>query len=650
MRDVLISGASAAGPALAYWLRRKGFTVTVVERAPGLRTGGQAVDVRGVALDVMDRMGLGEQLRAARTRMRGMSIVDGEGNELFRSEEYVWSSGRLDSEDVELLRDDLTAMLYEATKDDVEYVFDNSITALRQDKQGVVVELERGGRREFDLVIGADGVHSTVRRLAFGPEQQFSKHLGQYLAIFPMANVLGLDNWQMWFRDEASGAGGAIYPVRDNTELRVTLGFQSEHPVAYDYRDVQQQKQLVTDRLANVGWHTPTLLAAMADAPNFYFDAMAQIHMDHWTTGRVALVGDAGYCASALSGQGTSLALVGAYVLADELGRADATYTSAFAAYEQRMRPYVTLNQALATENPSGPPSEESVENAKHAISLASAEHVFDLRVGSRGGHGTPGITVRQRRSPTGPPVTRRYPPDRAHPRSVGGRPARLADRRRHPLRQPGGRRALVRGAQANVRPGSGRAATTVLLLRDRHIASPSIGGRTRTPVRPLRPRIRRAVPNRRPLLLPRWPRQCRLARRPHRPRSYPRHNGRDRVSRRTASTVVAPQGRRRNRPARPRPRRPDRHGRLLPTNLGPRGTEDKQARGSTNQHPVPPARRPVARWGRSDAVSEGTPSRDGFWRSRRAATRVGRRGLLSRVLFENGLAWQGVGIQPGAS
>lgn len=370
MRKVLISGAGVAGEALAYWLRREGFSVTVVERASGPRTGGQAVDIRGVALDVMDRMGLGERMRAARTRMRGMSMLDGHGNELFRSEEHTFSSGRLDGEDVELLREDLVAMLHEATGDRVEYVFNDSISTLEQDEHGVRVEFERGGSRTFDFVVGADGMHSSVRRLAFGPEHRFSRYLGQYLAIFPMANFLGLDNWQMWFRDEPSGVGGAIYPVRDNTELRVTLGFMSADPVEYDHRDVRQQKRMITERLAGTGWETPKLLTAMTDAADFYFDAMAQIQMDHWTAGRVALVGDAGYCASPLSGQGTSLALVGAYVLAAELGRRGADHASAFAAYEQRMRPFVVLNQALATENPGGPAREESVERAKHSISL----------------------------------------------------------------------------------------------------------------------------------------------------------------------------------------------------------------------------------------------------------------------------------------
>jgi 2-polyprenyl-6-methoxyphenol hydroxylase-like FAD-dependent oxidoreductase len=289
-------------------------------------------------------------------------MVDGDGRELFRSEEFALSSGRLDSPDIEVLRDELVSILHEAT--DVEYVFGDSITALTEEAHGVRVEFELAGFRTFDLVIGADGLHSAVRRLAFGPEAEFVRHLGQYLAIFPAPNFLGLEDWQVWFRHEDTG--GAVYPVRGNTELRVTLGFGS---APLPRMAVPEQKRLIAERLGGVGWEVPKLLEAMAAADVFYFDAMAQIHLDRWSAGRVVLVGDAGYCASALSGQGTSLALVGAYVLAQELGRAE--HEEAFAAYERRMRPFVALNQALATENPEGPAAEESVERAKNAISLA---------------------------------------------------------------------------------------------------------------------------------------------------------------------------------------------------------------------------------------------------------------------------------------
>jgi 2-polyprenyl-6-methoxyphenol hydroxylase-like FAD-dependent oxidoreductase len=367
MTTVLISGASVAGPALAYWLHRHGFTPTVVERASALRAGGQAIDIRGVALDVVDRMDLLAPLRQVRTHMRGMSMLDGDGNELMRSTEHAISSGRLDSDDIEVLREDLTQMLYDRTREHVEYLFDDSIAAIEQDDHEVRVRFERGEPRAFDLVVGADGLHSTVRRLAFGPEANFVHHLGTYLAVFTMENFLDLDNWQIWFRD--GDAGGGIYPAHDNTELRVNLGFTAED-LAFDHRDLDAQRRLLAERLAGLRWETPRMLKAMWQAPDFYFDAMAQVRMDSWSRGRVALLGDAGYCASPLSGQGTSLALVGAYVLAAELAAARGDHRAGFDGYERRMRPFVALNQALATENPGGPAAEESIDRAKRAISL----------------------------------------------------------------------------------------------------------------------------------------------------------------------------------------------------------------------------------------------------------------------------------------
>lgn len=368
---VLISGASVAGPALAYWLARHGVTPTIVESAPAPRPGGQAIDVRGAALTVVERMGLLEEVRAARTQMLGMSMVDNAGNELMRSTEHTQSGGRLDGDDIEVLREDLTALLATRTSD-VEYIFGDSIRAIHQDADGVDVTFERGAPRRFDLVVGADGLHSNVRRLAFGPEERFAQHLGSYVAVFTADNVLGLDRWQVWLNDGEAGAG--IYTARDNAELRVNIGFMSG-PLAYDRRDLDAQRQLIADRTAGLGWEIPRLLKAMWQAPDFYFDAMAQIHMDTWSAGRVTLVGDAAHCASPLSGQGTSLALVGAYLLADELARGfDGALVrdldGALGRYEARMRPFAEVNQALATENPGSPASEESMERAKHAITL----------------------------------------------------------------------------------------------------------------------------------------------------------------------------------------------------------------------------------------------------------------------------------------
>lgn len=367
MKTVLISGASVAGLTAAYWLRRRGYAPTVVERAPGIRPGGHAIDVRGVALDVLERMDLLVPAQGARTQMRGMSMHDGAGNELWRSTEHTLSSGRLVSEDIELLREDLTGLLYRAVREDVEFLFHDSLAALDQGPNGVRAEFERGAPRTFDLVVGADGLHSAVRRLTFGPEHQFLHPLGAHVAVFSTDNFLGLDNWQVWLQDET--ASSCVYPVRDNTELRVTLGFRSE-PIVYHHRDVEQQKSLLNERMSHLGGDTPRLLRAMWPAPDFFFDSMAQVTLDRWARGRAVLVGDAGYCPSPLTGQGTSLALVGAYVLADELDRADGDHRVALPRYEERLRPFVTLNQALATENPGAQASEDSLDRAKRAISL----------------------------------------------------------------------------------------------------------------------------------------------------------------------------------------------------------------------------------------------------------------------------------------
>jgi 2-polyprenyl-6-methoxyphenol hydroxylase-like FAD-dependent oxidoreductase len=369
MQTVLISGGGISGPVLAYWLRRHGFAPTVVERAPGPRPGGQAVDIRGVALEVVERMGLLEQASRARTRMRGMSILAPDGHEVDRSTEATFSSGRLDSEDIEVLREDLVRMVHAHTRAGVEYIFGDSITALEEDETGVRVDFAHGPSRVFDLVVGADGLHSTVRRLAFGPEERFAHHLGSYLSVFSADNFLALDDWQMWLRDGDMGFG--IMPVRGNTELRIAFGFESA-PLAHDLRDSGALRQLVVDKLASMRWEGTRLAEAARKTPDFYCDAMAQIRMDPWSRGRVALLGDAGYCPSPLSGQGTSLALVGAHVLADCLAQANGDHRIAYARYERRMRPFVTLNQALATENPGGPASEESAAHAKNALLLDS--------------------------------------------------------------------------------------------------------------------------------------------------------------------------------------------------------------------------------------------------------------------------------------
>ncbi|HEY3684221.1 MAG TPA: FAD-dependent monooxygenase [Streptosporangiaceae bacterium] len=347
--SVLISGASVAGTALAYWLDRHGFDVTVVERAPGLRPGGQAIDVRGPALDVADRMGVLEEVRRQSTKMRGMTMVGADGEELFTTTDFTFSGGEMESPDVEILRDDLCRLMHDAATDRITYIFDDSITAIDDRADRAYVTFENAAPRAYDIVVGADGLHSNTRRLAFGPEPDYISHLGMYLAVFTVPNFLGLDYWQIF--QAGTDVGGGVLSARDNTEIRAYLGFSTDEPLAYDYRDTDAQRRLLDERTASAGWIWPQVKTYMWDAPDFHLDSMSQIHMDSWSRGRVVLIGDAAYSGSPLSGQGTSMAIVGAYVLAGELAAAGGDHRTAFARYDDELRDYVTANQALALTN-----------------------------------------------------------------------------------------------------------------------------------------------------------------------------------------------------------------------------------------------------------------------------------------------------------
>ncbi|MER6951842.1 FAD-dependent monooxygenase [Nonomuraea sp. NPDC000554] len=330
--NVLISGASVAGPALAYWLHRHGFTPTIVERAPALRDGGYAVDFRGEAhLSILRRMGVLADLERARTGMGAMSYVNSAGKP------QATMPADLFAGDIEILRGDLARVLYDATKEHTEYIFGDSITSLTEDADGVTVTFERTPPRRFDLVIGADGLHSNTRRLTFGPEERFVKHLGLYCAIFTTGNHLGLDHTGHAYR--TAGKLVAMYSAHHNTQAKAVFYFASP-PLDLDRRDVPQQQAVLAEQFTGNGWQSDRLLRDMRHAPDFYFDTVAQVRMDTWARGRVALVGDAASCPSSLSGMGSGLALVGAYVLAGELAAARGDHRVAFARYEQEMRAY----------------------------------------------------------------------------------------------------------------------------------------------------------------------------------------------------------------------------------------------------------------------------------------------------------------------
>ncbi|WP_214400985.1 FAD-dependent monooxygenase [Pseudonocardia lacus] len=337
----LISGAGVAGPTLAWGLARAGWAVTVVERARDLRSSGNPVDVRGAALQVAERMGVLDALRRSGTRVRAVQLVDGAGRQLAR----IPTASRREAErQVEIPRGVLASVLYEAARDDAEFLFDESVVALAQDGDGVEVAFERDAPRRFDVVIGADGLHSAVRRLAFGPEDDFLRHMGLYVATVFLAESTPVSrDVQMYNRP---GRALAVHPVLG----RPTVAFMFRSPVVpgFDHRDTAQHRRLLVAAFAGGGWRTPELLDRACSAPDLFFDAVAEVRLPAWSVGRIALVGDSAAAASFL-GDGSSLAMAGAATLAEELAADPGDPAAALRRYEVRHRRRTDPVQRAAT-------------------------------------------------------------------------------------------------------------------------------------------------------------------------------------------------------------------------------------------------------------------------------------------------------------
>jgi 2-polyprenyl-6-methoxyphenol hydroxylase-like FAD-dependent oxidoreductase len=344
---VLISGAGIAGPALAFWLAGNGYRVVIAELADGLRPGGQTVDLRGAGGDVVERMGLIGEMRERSLDQNGIAWIDADGRRRAEMPVTAFNGNGVVSE-LEILRGDLVDILYQATKEHAEYRFGTRIAELNETDDAVEAALSDGTTVTAHLVVGADGPHSAVRRLAFGPEERFVKQLGGYNAWFTAPDTVGLDGWYLMY--QAPGLNASMRPSHDPQLAKAGLAFRSE-PITYDRRDRGEQLALLARHFAGADWQCEALLSAAANADDFYFDAFLQVHMPTISQGRVTLAGDAGYCASPLSGMGTSLALVGAYVLAGELGIADSLdgqrIRTALQRYESVMRPYIDRCQDL---------------------------------------------------------------------------------------------------------------------------------------------------------------------------------------------------------------------------------------------------------------------------------------------------------------
>lgn len=324
--NILISGASIAGPSLALWLARDGHTVTVVEKAPEPRTGGQAVDFKGAThRTVLERMGILDDVLARQTGGADQTVVDATGRPL------AVIPGEFTGGDIEIRRGDLAAILYERTRNTCEYVFGDSVTSLTDTGSGVHVTFDRSAPRTFDLVVGADGIHSNVRRLAFGPERDFVHYLGHHYALAT------LDTTGDGLMYNEPGRMVALGGPKAQSFFVFASG-----ELSYDRHDAEQQKKLLVDAYRGGGWRVPEVLAAIPAATDLFLDSVSRVVVADYAKGRVVLLGDAAH-GNTLGGFGTGLAVVGAYVLAGELLRGG--HEAAFRRYTELMRGYAKVNK-----------------------------------------------------------------------------------------------------------------------------------------------------------------------------------------------------------------------------------------------------------------------------------------------------------------
>lgn len=343
-KNVLISGAGIAGVTLAFWLKKFGFNPTIIEISPTLREGGYAIDFMGAGFDVAEKMGIIPALEKADLNISEIAFVDKDNNQ-HGSMNYQKIKQALNNRAFTLLRSDLAKVIYDSLDKETKIIFGDTITEIQQDAEKVQVVLKSGVTRSFDLLVGADGLHSNARNLVFGNESQFEKYYGYYTSSFTTDDFINEGRAFSMFN--VPNKQVAVYTIGKEKTATFFI-FRSPEKLNYGYHDIKKQKQILKDEFMNVGWKCDELLSNIEKTSDFYFDSISQIKMENWSNGRISLVGDACYCPSLLSGKGSTLAMVGAYILAGELKLANGNYKPAFAQYENIFKPFIDKKQKSA--------------------------------------------------------------------------------------------------------------------------------------------------------------------------------------------------------------------------------------------------------------------------------------------------------------
>jgi 2-polyprenyl-6-methoxyphenol hydroxylase-like FAD-dependent oxidoreductase len=364
-KKVLVSGASIAGLSTAWWMNKLGYRVTVVEIANEPRIAGGAVNIEGTALNAAKRMGIFEQLKANRLHVDLIEFKNAEDITEGSISMPGESIGLFDDE-IEIERDKFIGILYNDLKNNIEFIFNNSVTALTETENDIKVAFKNGTEQAFHLVLGCDGSHSGVRKICFGPEQDYAHFLEAYFSITIINKLLVKQKTMQMFNVPDKAVMLNAY----NNKTDIIFSFFSEKEIFYDYRNTEKQRQFILDQFTGVSWRTKELLEEVKNTKDFYFDKFCQIKMPLWTKGRVALVGDAGYCASPAAGKGASLSVIGAAALADALQKHNGNFELAFQDYNKDLRPFIEEVQAIAEFNV----KENFIPRTEEAIRKRNAE------------------------------------------------------------------------------------------------------------------------------------------------------------------------------------------------------------------------------------------------------------------------------------